>query len=44
MDKTIVLLKIGERYVPIVESAIQLIEEDKTDNKNQENDEKTKTE
>merc|ERR1712226_1065811 len=26
LDKTIVLLRIGERYVPIVESAIKLVE------------------
>ena len=27
VDKTIVLLKIGERYVPIVETAIEYIED-----------------
>lgn len=31
VDKTIALLKIGERYVPIVETAIEDIKED-TDN------------
>ena len=31
LDKTIVLLQIGERFVPIVESAIKVIEQNSLD-------------
>ena len=31
LDKTIVLLQIGERFVPIVESAIKLVEQNTLD-------------
>ena len=31
VDKTIVLLRIGERYVPIVETAVEEVNEDKAE-------------
>ena len=38
VDKTIVLLKIGERYVPIVESAIKEITEEEEEEEEKEED------
>ena len=35
LDKTIVLLQIGERFVPIVESAIKIIEQNSLDTTSQ---------
>lgn len=34
VDKTIVLLKLGERYVPIVESAVKYVEVNKNSQEN----------
>ena len=34
VDKTIVLLKLGERYVPIVESAVKYVEANKNSHEN----------
>ena len=39
MDKSIVLLRIGERYVPIVEAAVKYVDDEEEKDKGEEEEE-----